>query len=218
MKLTGNVEIDTSTAEWVVGSDEVGFGSWAGPLIICAAALPRTWSGTGLGDSKKLSEKQRRKAFERWTLETPALHHLVSVSPERIDELGVYEALILAHRKALETVLTKVQGTVLIVVDGFKDGTKRIGVPGSIGLPKADNLVPAVSLASILAKVTRDELMARAAKEYPGYGFSRNVGYGTPEHQEALAKLGPCALHRRSYAPIAKISAKLDDDYFEFGD
>jgi ribonuclease HII len=208
---TGRPEIDDSDAEWVVGSDEVGYGSWAGPLVVCAVAVKRTWSDASVGDSKKLTPKKRRDAYERWTKVTPVLHHLVEASPARIDELGVWQALLAAHRKALETLLKKLTGTVLVVVDGFKDGAHHIGVPGAIGLPKADDLIPAVSLASIIAKVTRDEMMERYARQYPGYALASNKGYGTADHQAGLDRLGPCALHRRSYAPIAERISKSSD-------
>lgn len=172
--------------------------------MVCAVAVPPNFQDKTIGDSKKLSDTRRRQAFKKWAVESPVNYHLVSASSERIDELGVYEALILAHKKAIETVLGRVQGKVLVVVDGFKDGTQRLGIPGSIGLPKADDLVPACSLASIIAKVTRDDLMVKLSEKYPGYGFGNHVGYGTPEHQLALNRLGPCEIHRKSYGPVAK--------------
>jgi len=88
----------------------------------------------------------------------------------------------------------------LTIVDG------KIPVEGAIALPKADLLIPAVSLASIIAKGTRDRIMTELSKVHPGYGFENHFGYGTPEHQAALEKLGPCSIHRRSYAPIARMS------------
>jgi ribonuclease HII len=126
----------------------------------------------------------------------------VEFTSQQIDEIGVGEALIQAHRKALEGLLAQCKGTCLIVVDGFQYGTGSLNIPGSIGLPKADALIPSVSLASIIAKVTRDDMMVQAAQMYPGYSFAKNVGYGTKEHAEALKKLGPCPIHRRSYQPI----------------
>lgn len=204
MKRTGNALIDDSQAEWVVGSDECGLGSWAGPLVVCAAALPRMWRGEGAVDSKTVTPRKRRQLFTLWTMSTPVLHHVVSVSSERVDELGVQKALLEAHREALEAVLAKVQGTPLIVVDGFPHGTSEIGVPNAIGLPKGDSLVPAVGVASIIGKVTHDEQMLQYAKQYKGYGFDNHQGYGTKQHREALERLGPCPIHRRSYAPIAK--------------
>lgn len=214
-KITGNSTIDDSTADWVVGSDEVGFGSWAGPLLVCAVALPRGFNEPGIGDSKKLSESQRERVFDRFTRSTPVRHHLVWVQHTAIDQEGVWKALLRAHREALTTVLALVEGTALRVVDGFPHGTEAIGVPHAIGLPKADMLVPAVSLASIIAKVTRDRHMRVLAGQYPGYGFESHRGYGTPEHQRALREKGPCEIHRKSYAPIKNaINEQEEDDLF----
>lgn len=201
-KITGVSAIDHSTADWVVGSDEVGYGAWAGPLLVCAVAVPRGFAEPGIGDSKKLSEKQREQAFDRFTRSTPVKHHMVWVHSQDIDQEGVWKALLRAHRVALETVIAMVEGSTLRVIDGFPNGTEAIGVPGAIGLPKGDQLVPAVSLASILAKVTRDRHMVTLAGQYPGYGFGAHKGYGTPDHQRALKEKGPCEIHRKSYAPI----------------
>ncbi len=211
-KITGNATIDHSTADWVVGSDEVGYGSWAGPLLVCAVALPRGFNEPGIGDSKKLSEKQREQAFDRFTRATPVRHHLVWVHHQDIDREGVWKALLRAHREALTTVLAQVEGSTLRVIDGFPHGTEAIGVPHAVGLPKGDQLVPAVSLASIIAKVTRDRHMRVLAGQYPGYGFSRHMGYGTPEHQRALRELGPCEIHRKSYAPIKNATIDQEED------
>lgn len=202
MKHTGIEVIDNSTAKWVLGSDEVGYGAWAGSLLVCSVLLPRTFDEQGIADSKTLSPARRRTAYDRWTKTTPVTYKLVEFTSQQIDEIGVGEALIQAHRKALEALLPKAGPSCLIVVDGFQHGTSSLGIPGSIGLPKADNLIPAVSLASIIAKVTRDDMMVQAAQVYPGYGFAKHVGYGTREHAEALKKLGPCPIHRRSYQPI----------------
>jgi ribonuclease HII len=202
MKHTGVETIDNSTAEWVLGSDEVGYGAWAGSLLVCSVLLPRTFNEPGVADSKTLSPARRRTAYDRWTKTTPIHYHLVEFTSQQIDELGVGEALIRAHQKALKALLPKAGPSCLIVVDGFQYGTYSLCIPGSIGLPKADNLIPSVSLASIIAKVTRDDMMVQAAQMYPGYGFAKNKGYGTPDHAEALKKLGPCPIHRRSYQPI----------------
>jgi ribonuclease HII len=204
---TGNPQIDGSTAEWIIGSDEVGYGAWAGPLTVAGTLLPRGWNEPGVGDSKQLTPTQRRKFFVRFTISTPIRFHVASISPEKIDQLGVGQALYAAHREVLTELLRRAPGPALVVVDGFKDGTKAIGVPGAIGLPKADDLVPAVSLASIIAKVTRDEHMVKMADKYPGFGFGSHKGYGTPQHMRALALYGPCEIHRKSYAPIAKAKA-----------
>jgi ribonuclease HII len=213
---TGNTAIDNSTAEWVVGSDEVGYGAWAGPLLVCAVAVPRGFNEPGIGDSKKLSKAQRERAYDRFTRTTPVRHHLVWVEHTAIDQEGVWKALLRAHREALTTVLATITGPSLRVVDGFPHGTKEIGVEDAIGLPKADQLVPAVSLASILAKVSRDRVMREFAAKYPGYGFDAHKGYGTPEHQQALRENGPCEIHRKSYAPIRDLLRQKSTSYIAF--
>ncbi len=213
-RITGISAIDHSTAEWVVGSDEVGYGAWAGPLVVCAVAVPRAFNEPGIGDSKKLSESQRERVFDRFTRSTPVRHHLVWVSNSDIDREGVWPALLRAHREALVAALAMVDGTALKVVDGFPNGTKDIGVQDAIGLPKADQLVPAVSLASIIAKVTRDRYMQTQAALYPGYGFGAHKGYGVPEHQRAIREKGPCEIHRKSYAPIRDALLQEDDPLF----
>lgn len=208
MLKTGNASIDSSSSEWILGSDEVGYGSWAGPLLVCAALVHRSWTVPGVTDSKGLTPKQRERVFDKFSGE--AVHHIVWVSPEQIDKLGVYQALLAAHREALESLLPKAPTTPLIVVDGFPNGTVRlIGVPGAIGLPKGDQLVPAISLASVLAKVTHDRHMAKEAVTYPHYGFSTNMGYRSAQHEIGLAERGPCPIHRKSYAPVAKALEKF---------
>lgn len=171
---------------------------------MCAVALPKDFNEPGIGDSKKLSKKQRELAFDRFTRSTPVKHHLVWVPSKEIDQEGVWKALQRAHREALLAVLALVEGSTLRVIDGFPHGTEGIGVPDAIGLPKGDQLVPAISLASIIAKVTRDRHMAQLAEQYPGYGFASHAGYGTPEHQQAVVRMGPCEIHRKSYDPIKK--------------
>jgi len=210
MKPTGVPEIDNSTASWVVGSDEVGFGCWAGNLVVAGTRLPRSWEDPGVGDSKKLSEAKREAAYKKWTETTPVLYCRVAVSSQTIDKVGIWEALIAAHRRVLTELL---KGTTaadtLVIVDGFKGQEKRFDIPGLIGLPKADDLIPAVSLGSIIAKVSRDRYMVEMDKKYPGYDFAKNSGYGVPAHIAGLEKLGVCDIHRRSYAPIRKILEAL---------
>jgi|SRR6478609_212315 len=204
MKPTGNPAIDNSTAQWIVGSDECGFGCWAGDLVVAGTRLPRGWTDPGVGDSKKLSEVKREQAYRRWTETEPVPYCRVAVSAKVIDQHGVWECLIQAHRKVLSELLKGIDpDDVLVVVDGFKGQGQKI-LPQAIGLPKADDLIPAVSLGSIIAKVWRDRQMVELAKKYPGYGFQNHKGYGTDEHQQALLRLGVTDIHRRSYAPVTK--------------
>lgn len=202
----GRVRIAESGADWVVGSDESGFGTWAGDLIICGIAVRRDWSDPSVTDSKALSDAARRCIVRRYR-EAHEVYRIVHrTPPSQIDEVGVWVAAICAHNsvhEALEQRLCAVDpyGSRIHIVDGFENAGRDLH-PRILPLSKADTFVPAVSLASCFAKVVQCELMNRAAQIYPGYGFERNCGYGTPEHQRALAELGVLEIHRRSYRPI----------------
>lgn len=209
MGRTGNPAIDDTDADYIVGSDECGYGAWAGPLVVCAALVSKDWPGAKEVDDSKALSPARRNAIVKKLLPT-VIWHITSVKPPEIDEFGVYKALLVAHEKAIKEVIAKHEalgaiGKTLIVIDG------TLNIPIGISLPKADSLVPAVSMASIIGKVARDAHMEKLAVSYPGYGFARHKGYGTPEHQEALRKLGPCAIHRRSYAPVADLLKSQDE-------
>jgi len=208
---TGIFQIDDGDSEWIVGSDEAGYGSWAGQLVVAAAAVPRGWSDPRLKDSKKYSgpkqKEGRLELFREFVKKKPHIVEVVFVEPEEIDSMGPGPALRYGHQMALKAVCDQVKGSKVVVVDGSMD----MRFPGAIYLPKADNLVPACSLASIYAKSSQVLRMRKAAKEYPGYGFESHCGYGTTHHRMALAKLGPSAIHRRSYAPIAELIAKTQD-------
>lgn len=200
---TGVPEIDNCTADYIIGSDECGYGAWAGPLVVCAAIISREWPlAATVTDSKKLSHT-RRVALSKKILGS-ALCHIIQVSAEDVDEQGVYKALLDAHTRAIQGVRAKHEaqgclGTDLVVVDG------TLPIEGAISLPKADGLIPAVSAASIVGKVFRDIQMEKLAEEYPGYGLEKHKGYGVPAHLTALEKLGPCDIHRKSYAPIRRL-------------
>ena len=193
--------------KFVAGSDEVGYGALAGPLVVCAVCAPYSWSIPGLADSKALTENARYDLTAQLYVENRANRlriQLVQVDSWRIDELGVQTALRKAHDSALSSASADVKGILsrsdldlMLVADG------DLILPGSVvSLPKADTFVPQVMAASIVAKHVRDGFMKDMAEHFPGYGFERNVGYGTKEHYAAIEKLGPCSLHRKSYAPF----------------
>lgn len=183
-----------------VGIDEVGRGSWAGPLTVAAlvapAELPSWWQE--LDDSKRLGRARREHLYGLLVAADLPLA-VVHEMPDSIDRLGLTATMREAVRRALDILREDyvLAGPLDVVVDGL-DGY-GVGRP----LPKADQLVRVVAGASIVAKVRRDALMRGLAREYPGYGFERHVGYGTAEHRAALARLGPCVLHRRSFRPVA---------------
>ena len=201
---TGHPQIDDAPQALILGSDEVGFGAWAGPLVVAAVAVPRDWTDPRVKDSKKLTERQREAAYGAFKDSYPSA--LVIVSAEVIDQKGVWEALREAHQDAIRLVLDQCLVQPLIVVDGNLD------IPDAVALPKADQLVPAVSLASILAKVTRDKIMLDLDQKYPGYAFAKSKGYGTQAHQAGLERLGPCPEHRRSYEPVARLAPREATD------
>ena len=190
--------------DFICGSDEVGYGSWAGPLVVCAAIVARDWVPPALvRDSKQLTPARRESAFE--SIVGTVVHHLVAVEVEEIDRRGVGTVIIEAHLKALLGAIEAhkalgLGGKVLTIVDG------SLPIHGATCLPKADALVPAVSAASIIAKVTRDRHMKQMDVKYPGYSFASNSGYGTQDHREALDRLGVTPIHRKSYAPIAALT------------
>jgi ribonuclease HII len=178
----------------IVGIDEVGRGCWAGPLV--AGAVLLEGSIAGLKDSKLLS-KARRERLDAEIRVSAVAFGLGWVTPTEIDELGLTEAVRLAMRRAL-AVITEPYNE--IIIDGnynfFASDPKARAIIG------ADNSVPAVSAASIVAKVARDRYMAEAATTFPGYSFERHVGYGTKAHAAAMKVAGICDLHRRSFKPV----------------
>lgn len=185
----------------ILGIDEVGRGPWAGPLVVGAVVL----NGAiieGLTDSKKVAKKRREALYDQ-ILASSATIGLGWVSAEEIDENGLSEALRMATRRAVEQINVPYQE---IVIDGtvnFLAGTGK--GPYVTTLKKADLLISAVSAASIVAKVARDDYMAEQDAVYPGYGFAAHAGYGTAAHKTAIAKRGVSPLHRRSFAPIAAL-------------
>lgn len=177
------------------GVDEAGAGPLCGDVVAAAVILDPNNPINGLNDSKKLSEKKREKLFEE--ICTKALDYCIArASVEEIDRLNILNARMLAMSRAID-------GLTLPCMHALIDGNKT---PQSLvecsAIIKGDSLVMAISAASILAKVQRDREMLVLDEQYPGYGFAQHKGYGTAAHLKALQQLGPCAIHRRSYAPI----------------
>lgn len=181
-----------------VGIDEVGRGCWAGPRVAGAVILSKPIPG--LKDSKKLSKIQREKLAQQIQSEAVAIG-LGWVWPKEIDRDG----LTVSVRRAMQLALDAIHAPYdEVIIDG--NISYLAHNPKSRALIKADDLIPAASAASILAKVARDNYMATvAAKEFPLYGFEKHVGYGTAIHIKALIEHGATELHRQSYKPIQKI-------------
>lgn len=186
----------------ILGIDEVGRGPWAGPLVVGAVVLPELHTIDGLTDSKKLSAK-KRTALDIVIRRQALGWGLGWVHAEEIDEVGLSAALRLATVRAVEAIKAPYHE---IIIDGTINFLKETNKGAYVTtMPKADLLVPAVSAASIIAKVARDTYMEEQSTLYPEYGFGSHVGYGTAQHQQALMIHGVTKLHRTSFAPIKKL-------------
>jgi ribonuclease HII len=182
----------------ICGVDEAGRGPWAGPVCAGAVILAPDTAINGLDDSKKLSAKRRETLAAE--IRGCALACATGWAwPEEIDRLNIRLATHLAMRRAIAGLAHKPGRC---VIDG-NDTPEGLPCPAET-IVGGDGLHPAISAASILAKTARDALMIAAEDEYPGYGFAAHKGYGTRAHGEALARLGPSAIHRRSFAPVAR--------------
>lgn len=180
---------------YLAGCDEVGRGSWAGPVVAAAVVFEPGLVVPGVDDSKKLSPQKREELFE--IICNCALDFAIGmVSPEVIDEINILEASFAAMRMAV-TGLKKKPDHILV------DGNRGMGtnIPQTL-LIKGDSLSQSIGAASIIAKVTRDRLMCEMEKTYPAFKFSIHKGYGTKRHQEELESHGVLPIHRKSYGPI----------------
>lgn len=189
----------------ILGIDEVGRGSWAGPLVVGAVVLGGV-NIEGLTDSKKLTKKQRER-LDVEIREKAAAIGLGWVEASEIDKIGLSASLVLATKRAVQQIKAPYHE---IIIDGtvnfLKDTNKGQFVTT---MKKADLLIPSVSAASIVAKVARDNFMAKQDERYPGYRFEKHVGYGTAAHSAAIDKLGATLLHRLSFAPLKKYDQKI---------
>lgn len=181
----------------MIGIDEVGRGCWAGPVVAAAVELPARHTLMNLTDSKKLSANVRLKQSKH-ILEVALQYGIGWVWPREINELGLSESVGLAMQRAVDQLTIEDQS---IIIDGNHNFLAHL--PKTETLIKADLTVPAVSAASIIAKVARDEYMQELASKYPEYGFESHVGYGTARHSLALQKYGVIkTVHRLTYKPI----------------
>ena len=179
----------------VAGVDEVGRGPLVGAVVTAAVILDPTRPIIGLNDSKKLSEKRRLALFDE-IKEKALCWSLGRAEPHEIDELNILHATMLAMQRAVEGLHITPK---MAMIDGNR--CPKLTMP-SEAVVKGDSKVPAIAAASILAKVSRDREMAAFELIYPGYGIGGHKGYPTPVHLEALARLGPTPIHRRSFAPV----------------
>ncbi len=182
-----------SSAGPIAGVDEVGRGPLAGPVLAAAVILRRPVEG--LADSKTLSVPRRERLARE--LESAAWIGIGAASTAEIERLDILRASLLAMRRAVGRLPVR-PGRVM--VDGNRAPELPVPVTCIVG---GDRLVPEIMAAAIVAKVLRDRLMARLDRRWPGYGFTDHAGYPTRAHREALARLGPCPHHRRTFRPVA---------------
>lgn len=176
----------------ICGIDEAGRGPLAGPVCAAAVILPEGLEIPGLNDSKKLTDKKRRELFP--IIEAQALAYGIGwASQEEIDDINILQATFLAMSRAVEQLNIRPD---LALVDGNRAPTLDLPVETVV---KGDSLSASIAAASVLAKVSRDDVMLRMAEEYPGYGFEVHKGYGTKAHYEALRTFGPSPIHRRTF-------------------
>lgn len=196
-------EVKASTKPYIIGADEVGYGSLAGPLVVGAVRAPKDWSLEGLNDSKKLSEKKRnamRVKLEELIYKGEIELYMSEKTNVEIDKLGVAVALKAAYVECFRALY---QEDSLIITDGIlKFDNLGVDAYDKVSLIKADGLIPTVMAASILAKTYRDKLMKGLHKMYPVYEWQDNVGYAAKAHMDGINNFGPCELHRFSYAPM----------------
>ncbi|MFK3938677.1 ribonuclease HII [Alkalihalobacillus sp. NPDC078783] len=178
----------------IAGIDEAGRGPIAGPVVAAAVVLPKAHSLVGLTDSKKLSKKQREFFYDEIKKQAIAFS-IQEIDVETIDEFNIYQASKQAMKLAVEGLTTEPD---YLLVDAMH-------IPLDIeqtSLIKGDQKSLSIAAASVLAKVTRDQIMSNWDQTYPGYGFSAHSGYGTPTHLEAMKKQGVTPIHRKSFQPV----------------
>lgn len=191
-------QLDFLTSDHCAGVDEVGRGPLAGPVIAAAVILDPARPIAGLTDSKKLSARQREH-LSALIWENAVAVSVAEATVAEIDELNILQASLLAMRRAVLT-LAVTPGRVQV------DGNRCPVVPYPCeAIVRGDSLIPAISAASIVAKVARDRLMVELAERYPGYGFEQHSGYPTQQHLLALDRLGVSNVHRKTFGPVKSL-------------
>lgn len=185
-------ELWTRGLDILAGVDEAGRGPLAGPVVAAAVILPKDLAIPGVDDSKKLSEKRREQLYDEVCARAVAFGVGI-VDHEAIDRLNILQATILAMHRAIDGLILPPK---FLLVDGT---TFRHELIPFRTVVDGDARSLTIAAASIVAKVTRDRLMRQYDVDFPAYGFARNKGYGTPEHLDAIKRLGYCPIHRRSF-------------------
>lgn len=188
----------------IAGIDEAGRGPLAGPVAAAAVILPENFSCPGLDDSKKISPGKREVLYHQLTTDPAVSWSVATANREEIDRLNILKATHLAMRRAAEALVPAPDHC---LIDGLPVGDFPFPYDGII---KGDGRSLSIAAASIIAKVTRDRIMAEIDREFPQFGFAKHQGYGTKAHLEALRTHGPCCHHRRSFQPVAQLTLPLD--------
>lgn len=194
----------------VAGVDEAGCGPLAGPVVAAAVVFPRTWAEMGLdrrlrglNDSKQLDAEDREKFFQIITAHPEVRYAIATVDVEMIDRINIRQAAWRAMQMALDQLDPPAEHA---LIDGLR--IRWLAYPQT-ALVDGDCKSYSIAAASVLAKVTRDRMMLEYDEKFPAYGFAEHKGYGTPQHLAAIAAYGPCAIHRRSFAPFKPVQAEL---------
>lgn len=185
-------ELHNSGFVTVCGVDEAGRGPLAGPVFAAACILPSDFDISGINDSKKISEKKREMLYERITAGN-AIWAVGVAANEEIDSVNILNATYLAMKRAVDSLSIKPD---ILIVDGNR--YPNTGIPEKV-IVKGDSLSFSIAAASIIAKVSRDRLMAELDKQYPQYQFAKHKGYGTALHYEMIKKYGISPIHRKSF-------------------
>ncbi len=190
--LQGNV------SRYIAGVDEVGRGPLAGDVVAAVVILDQAHGINGLADSKQLTHERREELFEEIKIRATA-YAVARASVAEIDSINILQASLLAMKRAVAALSHKPD---FIYVDGNRCPRWSYA---SEAVVKGDSRIASIAAASIMAKVTRDREMQELDKTYPGYGLAQHKGYPTPFHLQALQELGPCAIHRRTFRPVADL-------------
>ncbi|NDD58898.1 MAG: ribonuclease HII [Chlamydiae bacterium] len=189
----------------IAGVDEAGRGPLAGPVVAAACILPEGFFLPGITDSKSLTSKQRKQLFKEIQSKEEIQYAIGIVDAQKIDQINILQATLLAMQIAVSNLSSSAD---FILVDGNQ-------IPNwsyrSQAIVKGDSLSHSISMASVIAKETRDNIMDQYEAQYPGYGFGKHKGYGTKDHIEALTKMGPCPIHRKSFEPMKSMYINLSN-------
>jgi ribonuclease HII len=199
----------SANVKYIAGTDEAGRGPLAGPVVAAAVILPTDYYDGRIDDSKKLSASLREELFG--VIRKNALAYAYTIiSQNKIDQINILKASLLAMKRSVEKLKLQPQ---IILVDGNKSFSYEAQV---IPIIKGDSKSLSIASASIIAKVVRDKIMLKLAKEYPYYGWETNKGYPTKEHIEAVLKYGACKIHRKTF--LTKIYERANQTKLSFID